>query len=307
MKKKLITILLLFLTGTFAIKSQIVPNVGINTLTPDPSAGLDINFNNKGLLIPRVALQSNTDVNTIPSPATALLVYNTNPLMTNGDVGFYFWNGTQWQTAVGLAGPQGVPGITGPQGPTGATGPQGPTGVGYTLTGAQFNPNGTLTLITDQGNVSSTNGVWLTNGNVGTNSGVNFAGTTDNNSLVFRTNNINRMSIQANGDIFVAGSKPLELRRYNCNNCDDPNRNTNINGTDWVAVIAGFYPTNNTNTDTRSTRSRMYLNTITNTWWFKGDLQNPSNETWDIDVLFLKRQLVLDERPTTAIGGGNPF
>jgi hypothetical protein len=45
-------------------------NVGIsaNTFTPDPSAGLEIQFSDKGLLIPRVALTSATDQTTIPSP-----------------------------------------------------------------------------------------------------------------------------------------------------------------------------------------------------------------------------------------------
>jgi hypothetical protein len=266
-----------------------------------------LDFNNKGLLIPRVSLQSNVDITTIPSPATSLLVYNSNANMTNGGVGFYFWNGSEWQLSVGPAGNQGPNGPPGLAGPNGPTGPQGPAGIGFTLTGAQFNPNGTITLTTDQGNVTSANGIWLTSGNSGTNSGVNFAGNIDNTSLVFRTNNINRMSIQANGDIFVAGSKPLELTRFNCNNCDNPDRNTNVNGTDWVAVVAGFYQNNNTSNSARSDRSRMYLNTTTNTWWFKGDIEGVGNESWDIDALFLKRQLVEDERPTTPTGGGVPF
>ncbi len=54
--------------------------------------GLPAN-NKKGLLIPRVALSSNTDVTTIPSPANSLVVYNTNAGMTNGNgVGFYYWD-----------------------------------------------------------------------------------------------------------------------------------------------------------------------------------------------------------------------
>ena len=62
---------------------------------PDPSAALDINYSNKGLLIPRVPLTSNTDVVTIPSPAISLLVYNTG---TGGltPAGYYYWNGSQW-------------------------------------------------------------------------------------------------------------------------------------------------------------------------------------------------------------------
>ncbi len=55
-------------------------NVGISptgAAPPDNSAGLDVDFTNKGLLIPRVALTSASDAVTISSPATSLLVYNT--------------------------------------------------------------------------------------------------------------------------------------------------------------------------------------------------------------------------------------
>lgn len=82
-------------------------NVGINAsgILPDPSAMLDVLATSKGLLIPRVGLNSTTDAATIPSPATSLLVYNTNAGMTGGGVGFWYWNGTQWvQFAVGGGG-----------------------------------------------------------------------------------------------------------------------------------------------------------------------------------------------------------
>jgi hypothetical protein len=182
----------------------------------------------------------------------------------------------------------------------------GPTGAGTTLNSVTFNASGTLTINSSAGNISTTGSAWLTIGNTGTNAANNFIGTTDNQALVFRTNNLNRFSIQPNGDIFVDGSKPIVIRRYNCNNCDNPNRNTGVSGTEWVAVIAGFYPTSNDG-NTRSTRARMYLNTTTNTWWFKGDLQNPSNESWDIDVMFIKRQMADDLRPNTPTGGGQGF
>ncbi|MBI3502377.1 MAG: tail fiber domain-containing protein [Bacteroidetes bacterium] len=53
-------------------------NVGINPTgaTPNSSAGLDVDFTNKGVLIPRVALTGVNDAATIPSPATSLIVYN---------------------------------------------------------------------------------------------------------------------------------------------------------------------------------------------------------------------------------------
>ena len=129
----------LFTIVTVISSVGLAQNVGINTTgaTPDASAALDIDYTDKGLLIPRVALTSTTDVLTIPAPATSLLVYNTNPAMTGGAVGFWYWDGAQWVQALGPTGPAGAPGPAGPQGPTGPagangapgpTGPQGPTG-----------------------------------------------------------------------------------------------------------------------------------------------------------------------------------
>ncbi len=105
-------------------------NIGINTTgaIPNNSAGLDIDFTNKGLLIPRVSLTSTTDVLTIPTPATSLLVYNTNAAMTGGAVGYWYYNGSQWVQALGPTGPAGATGPQGLQGPAGATGLQGPQG-----------------------------------------------------------------------------------------------------------------------------------------------------------------------------------
>lgn len=89
-------ILLAFLAGPFAVLGQ---NIAINTsgTAPVNSAKLDISSTNKGILIPRVSLVSNTDVATVPSPATSLLVYNSNASMTNGNgTGYYYWNGSKW-------------------------------------------------------------------------------------------------------------------------------------------------------------------------------------------------------------------
>ncbi len=67
------------------------PVIGIGTSSPDPSAKLDVVATNKGLLIPRVNLQSVSDIVTIIAPANALLVYNLNPAMVEGSgAGFYF-------------------------------------------------------------------------------------------------------------------------------------------------------------------------------------------------------------------------
>jgi hypothetical protein len=83
------------LVAAFGANAQ---NVGINTTgaVPNASAGLDVDFSNKGMLIPRVALtgtSSNAPIGA--SITTSLLVYNT---ATTGDVtpGYYYWGGSNW-------------------------------------------------------------------------------------------------------------------------------------------------------------------------------------------------------------------
>lgn len=71
-------------------------NVGINATgaAADTSAGLDVSFTNKGLLIPRIALTATSDAATITRPATGLMVYNPG---TGGLVpaGYYYNAGTK--------------------------------------------------------------------------------------------------------------------------------------------------------------------------------------------------------------------
>lgn len=83
-------------------------NIGINAngAAPAASAGLDVNFTNKGLLIPRVALTAANLAGPIAAPATSLLVYNTataGASPNNVLPGYYCWNGTRW-VAVGGSG-----------------------------------------------------------------------------------------------------------------------------------------------------------------------------------------------------------
>ena len=89
MKKLLFTLLLpLFLQA----------QVGINTTTPDASSMLDINATDKGLLIPRVSIPNLNAAAPITTPATSLIVYNTNA--TSG-IGFYYWDGAKWTPFTG--------------------------------------------------------------------------------------------------------------------------------------------------------------------------------------------------------------
>jgi hypothetical protein len=61
---------------------------GIGTTSPNTSSLLEIKSKNKGILIPRMTLAQR---NAISTPATGLLIYQTN-----ATPGFYYHNGTAW-------------------------------------------------------------------------------------------------------------------------------------------------------------------------------------------------------------------
>lgn len=102
----------IFIPGIFLTLSltanSIFAQVGVGTITPDPSAQLDVTSTTKGVLIPRVTLAQR---NLIASPATGLQVYQTDETP-----GFYYYDGTEWITLNGTNGTNGLPGPTGPAG-----------------------------------------------------------------------------------------------------------------------------------------------------------------------------------------------
>lgn len=381
--------LILIASSFFFLQAALAQQqMGIGTLSPHPSAKLELNSESKGVLIPRM---TSVQREMIPNPTNGLLVFDVTT------VGFWYFDGVQWVQPFGptgpqgpigptgaigptgpqgptglpsnIAGPQGVVGITGAQGPqgsagptgqqgalgilgiTGATGPQGlqgatgaqgiqgvqgpmgPTGsigaqgaVGVTgvigaqgpqgivgptgpmgppsfNTGIAISSSGLLSVTDPQATLNAQQAAWLTIGNATTNPTNNFLGTTDNQALNISTNSTERMRVLANGDVWVDGSKPFLLRRYFCNGCDNPNRNTGVSTNDYVAWVAGFYPTGSQ--DSESTRARMYANG--GTWWFKGDLESVNNEDWSLDVLFVKLEMTDDQRPGSSNGGGTGF
>lgn len=103
--------ILLFMSTHASLWAQVDVNTTGNH--PDASAGLDVDYPNKGMLIPRVSLASSTDNTTIPSPAASLLVYNTG---TRGltPAGYYYNAGTpaspNWVKFLVTAPPQ-MPGL----------------------------------------------------------------------------------------------------------------------------------------------------------------------------------------------------
>ncbi len=129
--------------------------VGINNTSPDASSILDVTATDKGVLLPRVSLASTSDVTTIASPETSLLIYNTNAAITGTGaegVGYYYYNGSNWVKLIA--------------------------------------------------GLNSGNN-WYLSGNAGTNSSNNFVGTTDAQSFVIRTNNIERMRMLSTGNIGI--------------------------------------------------------------------------------------------------------
>jgi len=212
----------------------------------------------------------------------------------------------------GATGSQGIVGATGAIGPTGiigtigsdgVVGPTGPLGPPSSNTAIVLGANGILSVTDPSSTLGTTVSDWTTAGNSVTSVPTNFVGTTDGNDFVIGTAAVERLRARTNGDIWVDGVRPFLLRRFSCNGCDNPNRNTGVSSAIYTAILGGWYPTANSSNE--STRARVYSSG--GTWWFKGDTEGPSSEDWDVDILFVKNQIVTDERPASASGGGVGF
>lgn len=79
--------------------------VGIGTTAPNSSSILDITATDKGVLIPRM---SQSDRNMISSPVEGLLIYQTD-----NTPGFYYYNGSTWNSIAGSTSGWGLTGNTG--------------------------------------------------------------------------------------------------------------------------------------------------------------------------------------------------
>ncbi|MCX6184281.1 MAG: hypothetical protein NTX74_04380 [Flavobacterium sp.] len=95
--------------------------IGVPTADINASAQLEVSSTSKGFLAPRM---TQAQKNNISSPAAGLLVYQTD-----APSGFYYFDGSVWQSGLGPQGPQGATGPQGAQGVTGATGAQGLQGL----------------------------------------------------------------------------------------------------------------------------------------------------------------------------------
>jgi hypothetical protein len=106
--KKISLFIAMFLLFSITMFAQV--GINIDNLPPDPSAGLDVKFSDKGLLPPRVELTAPYVAAPIVSPAIGLLVYNTATAGTPPDnvvPGYYYWTGIMWNPFVVSAGTNG--------------------------------------------------------------------------------------------------------------------------------------------------------------------------------------------------------
>lgn len=119
---------------------------------PNGSAILEVESNNKGLLLSRVSLSATTTWGLAgATPVAGMLVYNTNASITggsasypiaNGGIGCYYWDGSGW-VSIKVDAPRSIADTT----------------------------------------------YWTVKGNAGTTGKTNFLGTTGNHPLVIKTNN----------------------------------------------------------------------------------------------------------------------
>lgn len=193
-------------------------NAGIGTNNPDPSAVLELSNDllstPKGFLLPRM---TQTNRNLITSPATSLLIYQTD-----NTPGFYYFDGTSWirliSGSINLASEvTGILPIANGGTNTNATPSAGAIAYG-TGTEYAFSSVGTTGFLLTSGGSGaptwtdpSTLGIgnsWSLTGNSGTNPNNDFLGTSDAQDFVIRTNNTQRIRITSTGSIYIPGFSP---------------------------------------------------------------------------------------------------
>ncbi|PKA99302.1 hypothetical protein B0O79_3008 [Flavobacteriaceae bacterium MAR_2009_75] len=102
--KRIYAFVLFLMLCSFALTVASAQSVGINTLTPDPAAALDIQSTTGGLLIPRM---TTAEANALVNPPDGLMIYNTdlnNSMMFVQGTPFELYNRTITSTAPILSG-----------------------------------------------------------------------------------------------------------------------------------------------------------------------------------------------------------
>lgn len=99
--KRNVSLAVILTITTFTLHSQTEGvSISNSAVAPHPSAMLDVKSLNKGILVPRVTIQSLTSYAPVgTTPEDGLLVYNS-PTVTGIQEGFYYWDNAQWNLLV---------------------------------------------------------------------------------------------------------------------------------------------------------------------------------------------------------------
>ena len=170
-------IFICFFSICLALSAYGQNNVGINTPNPDPSAVLDLTSTTQGLLVPR------TKVALVATPVRGLLIFDID---TNC---YVLYTGSSWRNL--------------------CVSNQTPPHLTYNDT-IYFALDGSIIVTDSNGNhfVKSTQAAWLTSGNAGTTAGTNFAGTTDAQDFVLKSNNNEVIRATQNGAVGINQPSP---------------------------------------------------------------------------------------------------
>ena len=235
-------ILMILFGVSLTLKSQTPNNVGIGTTTPDNSAILHLKSSNQGFLMTTL---STNQINAISNPTIGLLTYNTDDncywykhpngwkrICNTDSLGNVFINTITTNTINAqtintntiIAGTSTFTNVTTNTFTTNVINFGNGIGDSIWVHYAQIDTavinrltvqtikadsiylggNSITTVITD----SITNLAWLLKGNNGTNPAINFLGTIDNQRLVIRTNNTEKMTVLSTGEVGIGLNNP---------------------------------------------------------------------------------------------------
>lgn len=161
----------------------------------------------------------------------------------------------------------------------------------------------------------NSNAGWGVTGNAGTSASTNFIGTSDNNDVVFKTNNVERMRTLANGNVGIGTSTPLQKMDVagNMNFANDTNnirvnnqRVFSVKGTSnlFAGELSGTNNTGTSNTFIGDSAGHYNTSGYANTGVGMNALKNNTTGTWNVAV----GRLALDANTTgfsnSAVGIG---
>jgi hypothetical protein len=251
----------------FGLKAQTPNSVGIGTTNPNNSAILHLESSNQGFLMTRL---NTSQISAITAPTVGLIVYNTT------DQCYWYKRPTYWARLCNTDSINAQNVITNTFSADTSYINVNNFGNGYgdsiwvhyaqidtaiinNLTVHTINAdsiylggNSITTVITD----SIRSLAWLLKGNSGTNPSVNFLGTIDNQPLVIRTNNTEKVRVTAPGNVGIGTPIPHSSALLELRGTDKGFLTTRLNTTQINAIVS-------------PTIGLLTYNTDDNCYWYK--------------------------------------